>query len=568
MANTLLITKLSDGSFSFVVNGDVINTIINLRNDLTTVGNECHFKTSEGANLIKLQQILYHEVIIVDGATLPVASSPLDLRIKLISVGFWDWMNPAGGGVSNRFDLLLDTFSYFGNNGKIPMVDESQLKLVPYSLPDFSYLNLFPTPLVADKGLKVNSLATAYELYDIVNTITQFIRLGYTATAPSEDIVYKALELKANLSDIPVLPDYYANIVYVNDVDPNSATIFDLNNPPTVNDNSLKEGVSNLYVGTDASTWVYNLATLTYVTKVISSEFSNFYLAGTTSDAGGNKTASIERSGTVGATGFKASGETANTIAGFDANKAIKSLPTATYPSLTELSYIKGLTSSAQTQINARALDNNVVHLSGNETRTDGTLTFKTASNANANIVVNPDNQSIKSLNTSGNIAWQIFNTAVSQGGFNMGTPSAYIYGRNGGPLELGASIPFIVPNSTDSTHAINKGQLDLAISGILLKSIKIVAGTSYTLLSSDIDKILHFTSSTAVTLTVPTGLVVNGRYEGKQIGDGQISFVQDGTLLHKGLTNNLKTAQKYSPFAIDFEATETYIVYGELELL
>lgn len=204
MANSLLITKLSDGSFSFVVNGDTLNTIINLRNDLTTVGNECHFKTSEGANLIKLQQILYNEVTIVSGSTLPVATSPLDLRVKLRSVGFWDWMNEGGGGGSNRFDSLLDTFEYFGNNGKVPMVDEAQLKLYAYSLPDTSYLNLFPTPLVPLKGLRVNALANAYEFYDVVNTITQFIRSGYTETSPSEDVVNSALALKANISDIPV----------------------------------------------------------------------------------------------------------------------------------------------------------------------------------------------------------------------------------------------------------------------------------------------------------------------------------------------------------------------------
>lgn len=202
MAN-LLITKLSDGSFSFVVDGDTVNTIINLRNDMTTVGNECHFKTSNGANLIKLQQILFNEVTIIDGATLPVATSPLDLRLKLISVGFWDWLFNAGGGV-NRFDDLLDTFDYFGNDGKIPMVNESQLKLVPYSLPgNLSYLNLFPTPLVANKGLRVNSLATAYEFYDIVNLVTQDIRQFYTDTAPSEDAVYNALALKANIYDLP-----------------------------------------------------------------------------------------------------------------------------------------------------------------------------------------------------------------------------------------------------------------------------------------------------------------------------------------------------------------------------
>ncbi len=48
------------------------------------------------------------------------------------------------------------------------------------------------------------------------------------------------------------------------------------------------------------------------------------------------------------------SSETASRIASFDASKNIKSLDTATYPDLTELSYLKGLTSALQTQLNAR----------------------------------------------------------------------------------------------------------------------------------------------------------------------------------------------------------------------
>lgn len=46
---------------------------------------------------------------------------------------------------------------------------------------------------------------------------------------------------------------------------------------------------------------------------------------------------------------------TANTIASFGASKTLSSLSTATYPSLTELSYIKGVTSAAQDQFDAKA---------------------------------------------------------------------------------------------------------------------------------------------------------------------------------------------------------------------
>lgn len=47
---------------------------------------------------------------------------------------------------------------------------------------------------------------------------------------------------------------------------------------------------------------------------------------------------------------------TLNEIAYFDSVSTVKSLTTATYPSLTELSYVKGATSSLQTQINAKGV--------------------------------------------------------------------------------------------------------------------------------------------------------------------------------------------------------------------
>lgn len=97
-----------------------------------------------------------------------------------------------------------------------------------------------------------------------------------------------------------LIPDNYTKVVYVNNNNPNEATIFDLNNPPVTNDNLLKSDVNNLYIGTDASTWVYNATTVNYVTKTVTSNTSNFYLTGTTTDAGNNKTAAIERTGPVG----------------------------------------------------------------------------------------------------------------------------------------------------------------------------------------------------------------------------------------------------------------------------
>jgi hypothetical protein len=60
----------------------------------------------------------------------------------------------------------------------------------------------------------------------------------------------------------------------------------------------------------------------------------------------------IGADGVTAYSGLSINNQTASTIASFNANKQIVSLSTGTYPSLTELSYVKGVTSAVQTQLN------------------------------------------------------------------------------------------------------------------------------------------------------------------------------------------------------------------------
>lgn len=166
MANLLTIKKEANDYFTFVLNGDLANAIKNKRNDLTMVGDFAHIKSSEGANFIKQQNIIYSNITIVDGVTSLVPTSPDDLFTKLLSVGYFDWISGSGGGGVDRFDDLQDTFEYFGKDGQIPIVDEAQLRLIPFVLPDASYLSKFPTPLVPNKILKVDPTGTNYILVD------------------------------------------------------------------------------------------------------------------------------------------------------------------------------------------------------------------------------------------------------------------------------------------------------------------------------------------------------------------------------------------------------------------
>lgn len=173
MANLLTITKETLGYFSFILNGDPLTEIKNTRNDLLTIGDITHWKTANGANLIKEQDVIYYNVTIIDGATTLTPSSVDDLFIKLDSVEFFDWINGSGGGGVNRFDELIDTFDYFGNDGKIPIVDEAQLKLIPVDFPDVSKLNQFPSHLQPNKMLIVNPTGTAYIFTEAINSPIQ-----------------------------------------------------------------------------------------------------------------------------------------------------------------------------------------------------------------------------------------------------------------------------------------------------------------------------------------------------------------------------------------------------------
>lgn len=101
-----------------------------------------------------------------------------------------------------------------------------------------------------------------------------------------------------------------------------------------------------------------------------------------------------------------------------------------------------------------------------------------------------------------------------------------------------------------------------------LKRTVKIITGTTYTLEEEDKNKILHFTSNTDVTITIPLGLGSTNRYEGKQLGTGQLLFGIDvGGDLRVGPSELAKTAEQYSVFGLDVIGTEEYILFGKLEL-
>lgn len=128
----LEIERILDSRFEFSLDGG--DPISDNAPNLTTFGNICHFKTKNGASIIKNQNIIFSDVVVIDtfgGTGVYIPDNIQNLWIKLISIKFFAGVNgsPGGGGVT-RFDALLDTFTFFGNDGKVPVVDEAQSKLI------------------------------------------------------------------------------------------------------------------------------------------------------------------------------------------------------------------------------------------------------------------------------------------------------------------------------------------------------------------------------------------------------------------------------------------------------
>jgi hypothetical protein len=179
--NTLLIEKQTGGYFKFTLNGDTANAITSIQNDLLAVGNQLHFKTGNGANIIKEQFIYPEDVTVIAGGTFTF-TTVAQVWDKLIEIDYFAWLGGGGDGV-DRFDDLLDTFQYNGNAGKAVVVDNSELKLIPITLYNkrlFTELEDTPSELVPNKMVVVNEEGSRLILQDQPEPPEQFLNsVGY-----------------------------------------------------------------------------------------------------------------------------------------------------------------------------------------------------------------------------------------------------------------------------------------------------------------------------------------------------------------------------------------------------
>ena len=165
--------------------------------------------------------------------------------------------------------------------------------------------------------------------------------------------------------------------------------------------------------------------------------------------------------------------QTASTIASFDASKNVVSLPTATYPSLAELAYVKGVTSAIQTQLNAKGTVNSITAgtgLSGGTITNSGTIALANTSvtagsYTAANITVDAQGRITSASNGSGGggISGSGTTNYIPKftGATSLGDSVIYLNGNNVGVNTTTASSRFTSEtNSSGPTSYLNRAAI------------------------------------------------------------------------------------------------------------
>lgn len=114
---------------------------------------------------------------------------------------------------------------------------------------------------------------------------------------------------------------------------------------------------------------------------------------------------------------------------------------------------------------------------------------------------------------------------------------------------------------TADSTEAMG---IKWATPTTLSLTINAQTGTTYTLVSGDLNKLVTLNNASAITVTIPNGVFTTGQQINfQQIGAGQVTFASDGTTTFTGTGTKLRT--QYSASTLICTGTNTFTLIGDI---
>jgi hypothetical protein len=88
--------------------------------------------------------------------------------------------------------------------------------------------------------------------------------------------------------------------------------------------------------------------------------------------------------------------------------------------------------------------------------------------------------------------------------------------------------------------------------------------GTTYTLVSGDVNKLVTLNNAAAITVTIPNGVFTTGQQINlQQLGAGQVTVQGDGTTTFTGTGTKLRA--QYSAATLVCTGTNTFTLIGDL---
>jgi hypothetical protein len=235
-----------------------------------------------------------------------------------------------------------------------------------------------------------------------------------------------------------------------------------------------------------------------------------------------------------------------------------------------EIVAVTGISGDTLTVVRAQAGSTAVSHTAGASVKhvfTGDDATFFTAGVATANAAIPKSTVTTKGDIIAATASATVTRVAAGTNGYILTADSTEAAGIKWAaaasqlPSQAGNAGEYLKTDGTTASWEPAIATLNLTFNA--------QTGTTYTLVSGDLNKLVTLSNASAITLTVPNGIFTTGQQINiQQIGAGQVTIVSDGTsvLTSNGATSTApKLRAQYSAATIVCTSSNNFTVIGDL---